>query len=93
MQQALLCCYLYSCTVDKQDCHCTTQKKFALWIIACCVAEQVAVAPGFTPGAEPFSANLTGSGDLFLLNLTATPLTLNNNGCAHSTSVVCMSAP
>lgn len=42
---------------------------------------QVAVNKGFTPGAS-FRATLSGSGDLFLLGLNATDLTLTNNGCA-----------
>lgn len=42
---------------------------------------QVAVNKGFTPGAS-FKATLSGSGDLFLLGLNATDLTLTNNGCA-----------
>ena len=44
-------------------------------------ALQVAVNKGFTPGAS-FKATLSGSGDLFLLGLNATDLTLTNNGCA-----------
>jgi hypothetical protein len=43
---------------------------------------QVAVNKGFTPGAS-FKATLSGSGDLFLLGLNATDLTLTNNGCAR----------
>lgn len=39
------------------------------------------MAAGFTPGAA-FTATLSGSGDLFLLGLNATALTLTNNGCA-----------
>jgi hypothetical protein len=40
---------------------------------------QVAVNKGFTPGAA-FTATLSGSGELFLLGLNATDLTLTNNG-------------
>lgn len=45
------------------------------------VSSQVAVNAGFTPGAS-FAATLSGSGDLLLLGLNATAITLTNSGAS-----------